>query len=156
MTPEKLKLKQATKEMILGNGGVEAAAESCRVGKSTLADYYHPQKPDCFAPLDVIIELETLSRARDGWPHVTTELCRQMGGMFVARPQVAASGASLLQLMAASTQEFADVSTAICAALQDGKFCAKDASKVRGEIAQAMEKLASLDALAATIEQEDH
>lgn len=154
MTPEKLNLKRATQETIRGVGGVEAAAEFCRVGKSVLADNYSPNKPDSFVALDVIADLEPLARGREGWPAVTGLLCRQMGGMFVARPDVRATGADLLTLLARHAQESADVSRATCEAVADGRVCPGDAAKIRREVESHMEMLAGMHAALVLIETE--
>ena len=154
MTPEQLDLKRATGEMLLGVGGLEAAAGFCRVQKSRLGEYKSENSPDAFVPLDVIADLEPLSRQRSGWPHVTRTLCRRMGGVFVAVPAVRATGTALLTLLARHGQESVDVSTAICGALADGKVDATDARRIRTEVAQAMELLALVDAELSIIEQE--
>lgn len=155
MTPELLDLKLATQAMIKGVGGLEAAADYSRLGKSRLGECQSHNHQDSFAPIDVVATLEPLARERSGWPHVTRALCRRMGGMFVERPDVRATGADLLQLLGKHAQESADVSRAICEAVADGKVEPKEARRVRAEVAQAMELLATIDAELAAIEGED-
>ena len=154
MMPDKLSLKRATLAMVRAAGGVEAASNFVRVGKSKLADNYAPHREDSFVALDVVADLEPLTRGMPGWPHVTGELCRQMGGMFVARPEVTASGAEIMVLLARHSQEAADVTRSLCEGLADGKFDADDAARTRVEVRQAMEQLAAIDAELAAIEQE--
>lgn len=73
MTPDTLALKRATAETIKGVGGLEAAADFCRVGKSVLSDNQSPNRADSFIAIDVVADLEPLARERAGWPHVKLE-----------------------------------------------------------------------------------
>src|SRR4051794_12231853 len=114
MTPELLAIKAATSEMIKGCGGLEASASFCRVGKSALGEYQSINKSECFAPLDVVLDLEPLARARDGWPHVTTALCRAMGGTFVALPEVPLTTSGIHLLLGDLSKEFAEATSAVC------------------------------------------
>lgn len=122
MTPELLKLKQATAELIKGVGGVEAAAMFCRVGKSSLSDAQNWRRDDVFVALDVVFDLEPLARDRTGWPHVTRALCAAMGGVFVPLPEAQATREDLLMLLAAKAREsseLTDAAIACCTAVDD-------------------------------------
>jgi hypothetical protein len=68
---EYLTLKAATRAL-LRTGTAVAAAAVTRVGDSRLSDYGHPHKPNDFAPIDVIADLE----AECGVPVVTAALAR--------------------------------------------------------------------------------
>jgi hypothetical protein len=148
MIPEKALLKRATVEMIRGVGGLEAGAGFTRVGKSMLADYGSANKADCFAPIDVIADLEPLSRERTGWPHVTQALCRLMGGTFVAEPDVPATSADLLALSSQLSSEFNDAIGAVCAGLADNKWCSKDGERLDGELDQLLRVVVQMRAVA--------
>ncbi len=148
MTPEKALLKRATVEMIRGVGGLEAGAEFTRVGKSMLADYGSLNKPDCFAAVDVIADLEPLSRERTGWPHVTQALCKLMGGTFVAEPDAPATSADLLALSSKLSSEFNDAIGAVCAGLADNKWCSKDGERLDGELDQLLRVVVQMRAVA--------
>lgn len=148
MIPEKALLKRATVEMIRGVGGLEAGAGFTRVGKSMLADYGSPNKPDCFAPIDVVADLEPLSRERSGWPHVTQALCKMMGGTFVAEPDAPATSADLLSLCAQLSDEFNDSVAAVCAGLADGTWCSKDGARLGGELDQLLRIVVQMRAVA--------
>lgn len=151
MKPEAIALKAATSEMIKGVGGLEAAALFCRVGKSALSDNQSPNKPDSFVALDVVADLEPLARARDGWPHVTQALCRQLGGVFVAEPDVPPSEGDVLAVLADASREFADVTQVVCAGMADGKFDAADAEKLERELDDVIAKAVGMRALARAI-----
>jgi hypothetical protein len=116
-----------------------------------LGDNQSVSKDESYIALDVIADLEPLARDRDGWPHVTRALCRQMGGVFVAVPEGRATGANLMGMLARKVQEGADVSSALCEALRDGVVVPAEARKVRGEIKDLMELLAAMDAELAAI-----
>lgn len=134
MIPERALLKRATVEMIRGVGGLEAGAGFTRVGKSMLADYGSANKADCFAPIDVIADLEPLARERTGWPHVTQALCKTMGGTFVPEPDAPATDADLLSMMSALSTEFNDATKAVCAGLSDGRWCSADSARLEREL----------------------
>ena len=130
MTPERLALKRATVEMTKGVGGLEVGAGYTRVGKSMLAEYGSVQKPDCFAPIDVIADLEPLSRERSGWPHVTQALCKMMGGTFVPEPDAPVTGADLFETQSVLAREFSDVTGALCAGMRDGRWDPADGAEL--------------------------
>lgn len=73
------RLKGITHKLIKACGGLEAAAEETRAGKSSLANYAdsrdHTAAASMFAPIDVIADLE----AAVGAPLVTKELARLAG-----------------------------------------------------------------------------
>lgn len=152
MTPEKLNLKRATGGMIKGVGGLEAAAEFCRVGKSALGDNQSVNKPESFVALDVIADLEPLARDRDGWPHVTRALAATMGFVLVKLPDAPASNADMLTLVGRHAKESADVSQSVCVALSDGSVSRREAGNIRTEIRHQMEVLAAMDAAMALVE----
>lgn len=152
MTPELLDLKHRTKEAIKGVGGLEAAAGFCRLGKSRLGECQSENHPEAFLPIDVLIALERLTSERSGSPHVLRGMCQQMGGVFVRLPQADATGASLMKLLARKVQEGADVSVALCEALEDAVVKPAEARRVRIEIMQLMESLAAMNAELAAIE----
>jgi hypothetical protein len=151
VTPDLLALKRATAEMVKGVGGVEAAASFCRVGKSTLSDAQNMNKDDCFVALDVIADLEPLARSREGWPHVTRNLCQIMGGTFVALPDAPATREDLLSLLASLTKELSEVTAAVCTGLADNKFDQTDARKTLTEVDDAIRVAAAMRAALQTI-----
>ncbi|WP_267396973.1 MULTISPECIES: hypothetical protein [unclassified Sphingomonas] len=77
------KLKIRFGELVAMAGGLEAAEGFCRVGKSTLARYYSlaPADAECFAPIDVVRDLERLV----GEAPVTSHLCVEAGHRYRCR-----------------------------------------------------------------------
>lgn len=148
MTPERLALKRATSEMIKGVGGLEAGAGFTRVGKSMLADYGSTNKADCFVPLDIVADLEPLARERSGWPHATQALCRIMGGVFVALPDSPVTGGDLFAKHAALAKEASDVTGAICAGMQDGKWDPQDGAELEKHCDDLLDVVIRMRALA--------
>ncbi|MGO1303235.1 MAG: phage regulatory CII family protein [Sphingomonas parapaucimobilis] len=132
MKPEHLHLKQATADLIKGVGGVEYAATVCRVGKSTLSDAQNHGKPDNFLAVDVIFDLEPLSRERSGWPHVTRALCAANGGMFVPLPDGPVTREDLLMLLARKAREsgeLTEAAIACCSAVDDNPAQRREAAR---------------------------
>lgn len=148
MTPERILLKRATTDMVKGVGGVEAAAAFTRVGKTMLADYGSLNRTDCFAPIDIVADLEPLARERSGWPHVTQALCRTMGGVFVALPDVAITGGDLFEQHAELAEQASDVTRAICAGMKDGKWDPEDGVELEKHCDDLLDVVIRLRALA--------
>jgi hypothetical protein len=118
LTPERIAEKRAFREIVRGVGGFEAAALNCRVGKSTLARYTD-ETCDDHAPLDVIADLEPLTRSRPGWPHVTRHLAREQGFVLVSTPEQAGT-LDVHTALATATKEHADLTSGLITALADG------------------------------------
>ena len=148
MTPEKIALKRATAEMLKGVGGLEAGAGFCRVGKSVLGDNQSINKPDSFVAVDVVTDLEPLARDREGWPHVTRALCAQMGGTFVALPDVPERCEDLLSLLGRQAKESSDLTSVICSAIADGRV---ENAEADAGIAECDQLIAVVAAMRATL-----
>jgi hypothetical protein len=151
MRPERIALKLATGEMIKGVGGLEAAAGFCRVGKSVLGDAQNVNCPDRWATIDVVADLEPLTRDREGWPHVTRALCHLMGGVFVTVPESAPVREDLIGSVGRLAKEAADVTQAVCAMVADGKCEPHEIAAARVQNSEAMAVLAALDRQLATM-----
>jgi hypothetical protein len=146
LSPRQRLHKRVARALIEAVGGLEAAAEFCRLGKSQLSDCCNPNLAT-FLPIDVVADLEALVPA----PIVTRALARAAGGDFVAAPAApAASGWH--EALAAVARETGHVTETLLAALADGAVCADEASDIRRLIAEARAQLAALDALAAKVE----
>lgn len=142
-------LKRATDEMLSALGGQTKAAPFTRVGQSTLSTYASVHNRDAFAPIDVIADLEPLTRDADGFPHVTRALCAVMGGVFVPLPDVPAGEADMLTAMGGLSKDAGDVAQVICASLADGRIDRQEQDKIRQAIRLLLEKAVALDAIAA-------
>ena len=149
LSPRLQSLKNATRALIRAYGGQEAA--EAETGKSqTQLSRYGSVDSDGFAPIDVVASLEAATHGQPGHPHVTRWLARNAGGVFVTLPKAAADGGDWHQAMGAVAKESGDVIQRVCAALVDG-VSGDDIRRlrIREEIAEAQEKLALLDAMAA-------
>lgn len=147
MNPELIAGKIATHNMIKGVGGFQASEPFCRLKKSSLQECtslsdLHAER---FIPIDVVAELEPLSRERDGWPHVTRWLCGLMGGVFVPVPQGIPGREDLIGSVGRLAKEAADVTQTICGAVADGDVNAAEIAAARIQIEEAMAVLATLD-----------
>jgi DUF1680 family protein len=86
LPPERQADKRAAAQLVKAAGGVEAAAELCRLGKSHLSDVGNVNSPDKFMPIDVVRQLEEVTQDLPGWPHVTRHLACAAGFELVRRP----------------------------------------------------------------------
>jgi hypothetical protein len=87
LPPAKQALKRASANLVKAVGGVEAAAEFCRVGKSQLANAGSINEPSSFLPLDVVIDLEAITQGTPGWPQVSRFLAARTGHVLVRLPE---------------------------------------------------------------------
>lgn len=142
------KLKIAFGELVGLVGGLEAASGDCRVSKSTLARYasLSPADAECFAPVDVVRALEAVA----GQAVVTAELANMADGAFMKLPSVARP-ADLFAALSDLSREASELTSAICAGFNDGKFCDLDASKARGEVDDVIERAVQMRVLLDTI-----
>lgn len=145
LSPAKQGLKVATTALFAAVGGQEPAAMSCRVGQSKLSDYGNVFKPEAFAPIDVVIDLEAITRGLPGAPHVTRYLALRAGFALVPLPQARPTVVTFEVHLAACAKETADVITALATSLNGG-VCQREAKAVRAEIAHAVQVLMDLDA----------
>lgn len=152
LPPRAQSLKNATKALIRAYGGQEAA--EAETGKSqTQISRYGSVDSDAFAPIDFVASLEAATHGQPGHPHITRWLARNAGGVFVTLPKAASAEADWHQAMAAVAKESSEVIQRVCAALPDGVTAAEIRElRIREEIAEAQEKLALLDAMAARVE----
>ncbi|WP_230769514.1 phage regulatory CII family protein [Sphingomonas sp. Leaf4] len=127
-------LKERTSELVARVGGLEAAANFCRVSKTALGRYtsQSPADADYFAPVDVVRCLETAA----GEAIVTAHLASEAGGVFVAVPDVSASGADLLQLLSEQSRESSELTSAICTGLADGILTGAEGRRIMREAEQ--------------------
>lgn len=107
-------IKLATKALLLGCGGGEAASAACRLGPSHLSEAGSIYHRDRFLPLDVVVALE---RASEAMP-VTATLARLQGCVLV--PVEPRQGGDLAALLAHLGREVGGVFAASALALADG------------------------------------
>lgn len=143
LSPRQKQHKKLARELIESVGGVEAAATYCRAGKSQLSDYGNVNVV-AFMPSDVVEDLERNSR-----PVVTTYLARAAGFVLVAIPDALPAEADWCAALGDAVADFNDVQTRLLAALPGGVTAREIREKnIRGEIAEAQQRLAQLDQLA--------
>lgn len=109
-------LKQAVRRQLRAMHGQEAAAAVTRVTGQTLSDYANAQTPRCadmHMPLDVLADL-TL----DGGPVALVEICRVLGGTFVALPDVERGGQWAVEV-AEAVRRGGEAAGGLCQALAD-------------------------------------
>ena len=143
-------LKITFGELVRLVGDDSVASTITRVSRPTIARYrsLSPADAEYFAPTDVVADLERVAGARP----VTELLCQMAGGTFVAEPEVPATEESLLAAMSRLATEFADVTTAICAGLADGKWCDRDASECIRQLNDVIRVSVQMRALARSTE----
>lgn len=119
-------LEEATARLIKACGGIDGAAESCRVGRSQLSDYANPNVEDAYMPADVVRQLETAC----GQPHVTEYLAACHGLVLVRLPNEPVDIGTWNQAEASVLQKHAERSRKMADALADGVFELSEAVEV--------------------------
>lgn len=113
---DRFSLKAAFRRLLKAAGGQEAAEMVTRGRHQTLNRYGNPKEEDCFAPIDVIADLE---REIDE-PVVTQHLAEMNGYMLVKKSAVSAD-ANLLTHVSALAGESGQAVQAAIEALSDGR-----------------------------------
>lgn len=128
------------------------------------ADAYQQRMSDCrltntdaWLRVDEALALEDVTVGLPGWPAVTRALCAHHGGVFLPLPAADVDGADWHRAIAGVTKEFADIVAPLLELLSDGNISGREVrlSGIRGEIGEAQERLAQLDALCALAERSD-
>lgn len=148
LTPEQQSGKAAFKALVRAFGGQDAVAVETGVRRQKISDMTLPNVA-VYPTLDLIDALEARTVGWPGWPHVTTWLCRQRGGLFVPLPVMADDHAGLAMGVVEMAGELGDVSRAVSDALcpdGDGGRAVTAAERRR-----ALEELDALDAASARL-----
>jgi hypothetical protein len=127
--PDKQALKNASKRLGQAAGGIEAAANYCRVGKTLLGDYGSPNN-ETFMPVDVVADLEAVTHGTAGWPLVTRMLAAEAGCALVELPKPTAPDANWFAQLGKLCSETGDVINRLGEALADGNVCGKDVRRL--------------------------
>lgn len=141
-------LKQATRKLIHGLGGLEAAALHTSVGKSLLSEYQfsHAERT---MPIGVVADLEVAA----GDPVVTRTLARLAGCALVPQETVAPAPAAPVDLVVALATDLGRFAAAVQAMEADGHRSAAEIEECRRGMqgiidaaGRAMEQLCALQA----------
>lgn len=150
--PRRQSLKVATAELIEAVGGQDKAAEfSRRVKRQQSFSDYARQNVDQFMSIDTAMDLEAVTVAKPGWPHVTRAMCARAGGAFVAMPASVPGSTEAHLRLAELIKEFSDVTTGMALGLADGRLCAADV-RTKGLVAEADELVAKAAEVRALLE----
>ena len=143
LTPEKLALKKACREVVAGVGTYDAAEMFCRLGKTRLAQVCHTEQHlDEFMPVDVLLDLEPLARNRPGWPHVTRQLAKAQGFTLFREPEVEPDHGDWHEQMGELAAHGAAITSGLCAALRVDRRVTADEIKEFGLIEQVDDLIA--------------
>lgn len=140
LSPRQLAKKRAFRDLVEAAGGLDAAAMFCRLGKSQLQRCYDRNTPDAYAPIDVVDDLEEVTRAAPGWPHVTRLHARELGLLLLDPPASAAPTAdNLMAALARASREHSDIATGLLEALQTGVVDPEERQRLRLEALESAE-----------------
>lgn len=141
-------LKDETRLLICAYGGQEAAAVVTGKGQSRLSAYGHVNHAD-FAPVNVIMTLEARTHGTPGHPRVTRFLASSAGYLLVAKPAALPANADWCAALGDAVADFNGVQERLLRALPGGVTAREIRDQnIRGEIAEAQQRLAQLDQLA--------
>jgi hypothetical protein len=129
LTPAQQALKNASLDLVKAAGGFDAAAGFCRIGKSQLSDACSVNHPDKWLPVDVVADLQGVTRGQPGWPFVTRQLAEREALVLVALPAVS-SGPDFPAYLAQLAKEGGELMANLATALADGKVCSGDVARL--------------------------
>lgn len=138
--------KLAFDALVTAFGGQDAASAETGKSQPRICDYGRPNVA-AFPPLDVIDTLEARTHGTDGWPHVTSWLCRRRGGIFLALPRATGTGARWGRLAAELTKDAAVLVNGICLDLDHDRDVTKaEATKRLKEAGELVRVAVELEA----------
>ena len=127
LSPAQQALKNASLDLVKAAGGFDAAAGFCRIGKSQLSDACSVHHADKWLPVDVVADLQRVTRGQPGWPFVARQLAEREALVLVALPDVS-TGPDFPHHLAQLAKEGGELMAKLATALADGKVCAADAA----------------------------
>lgn len=136
-------LKTASRALVRGVGGIEAAALVCRYQKSAIAEACSPNVADRTLPLDVVADLERCA----GQPVVTRVLAGLAGHALLPLPApVTAEAAGIARVLARA----ASVGARFAEAMADGAISPGERQALKDELLAVLDAagqgVAALDA----------
>ncbi len=143
-------LKVSTKALVRSNGGLDTASMSTRLSASTLGHYQNADH-EGYIPIDVVADLELTV----GNPVVTKTLADMQGYLLVKKPK-APSSECWLKMLGDVSKECGEVISGIAKVIAgDAKITAKELKKLRKDVMEAMEILATIDSILQFIEEDE-
>jgi hypothetical protein len=157
LSPDQQAGKAAFKALAKAFGGQVAVEAETGIRQQKISDM-GLANVDEFPTLDLINLLEDRTVDLPGWPHVTSWLCRQRGGVFVPVPKTIMQVDCLMRGMVEIATEMGDVSRAISEAVcpkSDGATAVtpREATAIRAHIADLQRAAAAMDLSLAAIEE---
>lgn len=148
LSPGEQGLKAAAKRLVRAAGGVEAAAEESRPGKTQLSSYGNPHTPD-FIPADAIADLEAVTHGTAGHPIVTRHLAARAGYALVMLPQAEAGPEDWNAAVGALVRETGEAMERVAGILADGRVERREVERsgVIGELGDVIDRAVALRAL---------
>ena len=143
---------RAAERLIAAVGGVAPASEYCGKSDGQLSKYSRFNYAESM-PIAVVEELEAVTHGKQDHPHVTRYLASKAGYTLFKKPEIKATGADMLRLVADQSKEGGDIASAICHALADGKIEADEIPAIRKEVADLIRLAVTMDAELDFIEQ---
>jgi len=147
-------LKIKTADLIERVGRLVAAAGFCRVSKTMLARYGSEgvADRDCFAPIDVVRDLERLV----GDPIVTRFLAEEAGHVLIPRPRFEGVTVGDVQAaIGACAFEHGEAVSTTLSALADGRVTGGEARRIIKEIDDSIQTKLMLRALVEQAAEDD-
>lgn len=140
--------KDATRRLLDAVGGIDRAAEACRVGRSQLSRCANPYDERAYLPLDAVLPLERAAGARP----ITEYLALSHGCVLTELPR-GAQADRWAEDLALCAREGGEVIARLAAALADGAVTPREAVDLLRETDEALAAFALLrQHLAAKIE----
>ena len=140
------------RELIHDAGGLEAAAEEAKIGKTQLGRYQSTAERDSM-PLRVIEALEAVTVGKPNHPVVTRYLAARQGYTLVKRPEVPADRAQIMDLLAKqATASGTSANETLKALMDDDRLDAAEARELiplyQERLQLVAQMLAELEAIA--------
>ena len=143
LPPDLQRAKAAFKRAVAAAGGQIDAGKAAGRNQSQISHYTN-ENTDAFAPLDVVLAIENVTRGTPGHPHVTRFLALEAGFGLFKLPGEAGAGTIWAQHGAAIAKEANEVVSKLCLDLADGDVDPREAKRLLPDVDEAIEALVAL------------
>ncbi len=148
LAPARQSIKIATRDLVRAGGGGEASALMTRVVQQKLSDYGNVNHLS-FMPVDVVVDLESVTVGLPGHPHVTRALALAQGFGLVPLPAGRTPGTVWLDHIRCVAKEAGDVVARLAGAATTATTRAlspRERGDLRHEVGEAIAALVAVNA----------
>ena len=147
------RIKRAVRGAVALAGGVDGAGATAGRCRSVAGDWNNLNSP-VFPPLDCGFALDEVALAQGMAPPIVTALSRELGGVFVALPEVGGAGDGIAGALLEIMDEVGQLAGGVRNSLSDGRCDRREAGELRRLLGLLITRASAFDRQLAEIEED--